>query len=205
MDIFNDLVLPLATSPWVYLIALLLVVLDGICPVFPSELIVAGLAALAASSAVPDIVLLLLTASLGAMLGDSLTYALGRLIGVRRLQSTRLRPLARLLRWASRRMGPRAGMVVLTARFIPFARLAVNLTAGSTNFPYARFAPFCLVAGVIWAADNVTLGYFAGHWFRNQPLLGMALAIGLAMAIGLALDFFTASARPHKPRRSSRA
>lgn len=188
MDILNDLVLPLATSPWVYLLAFLLVVLDGIFPVFPSEVVVVGLAALAASSAVPDILLLLLTATLGAMIGDSLTYALGRLVGVRRLQSTRFRPLARLLRWASRRMGPRAGLVVLTARFIPFARLAVNLTAGSTGFSYARFAPFCLVAGVAWATYNITMGYLAGQWFAQQPVLGMILAIGLAILIGFLLD-----------------
>ena len=58
MDILNDFVLPLATSPWVYLVALLLVVLDGVFPVFPSEVVIVGLAALAASSAVPDIILL---------------------------------------------------------------------------------------------------------------------------------------------------
>lgn len=199
MDILNDLVLPLATSPWVYLVALLLVVLDGVFPVFPSEVVVVGLAALAASNAVPDISLLLLTASLGAMLGDSLTYALGRLVGVRRLQATRFRPLARLLRWASRRLGPRAGMVVLTARFIPFARLAVNLTAGSTGFAYARFAPFCFIAGVVWAAYNVTMGYLAGQWFHDQPLLGMALAILLAVLIGLLLDRFGARRRRSAP------
>ena len=195
MDIFNDLVLPLATSPWVYLIALGLVVLDGVFPVFPSEVVVVGLAALAASSAVPDILLLLLTASLGAIIGDTLTYTLGRVIGIRRLQQTRFRPLVRLLRWASRRMGPRAGMVVLTARFIPFARRAVNLTAGSTGFAYRRFAPFCLVAGAAWAAYNVAMGYIAGQWFASQPLLGMALAIGLAVLIGLALDFMAARLR----------
>lgn len=195
MDILNDLVLPLATSPWVYLVALLLVVLDGVFPVFPSEVVVVGLAALAASSAVPDIILLLLTAALGAMLGDSLTYALGRLIGVRRLQSTRFRPLARLLRWASRRMGPRAGMVVLTARFIPFARLAVNLTAGSTGFSFVRFAPYCLSAGLVWAGYNVTMGYLAGQWFRSQPLFGMVLAIALALVVGLMLDHLTTRRR----------
>lgn len=188
MDILHELVLPLASSPWVYAIALALVVLDGVFPVFPSEVVVVGLAALAASSAVPDVVLLLVVASAGAILGDTLTYGLGRQIGIRRLQQTRLRPLARLLRWASRRLGSRAGLVVLTARFIPFARLAVNLTAGSTGFAYIRFAPFCLAAGIVWAAYNVTMGYLAGQWFARQPLLGMALAIGLAVAIGFALD-----------------
>lgn len=188
MDFLNDFLLPLANSPWIYAIALALVVLDAVFPVFPSEVLVVGLASLAAASAVPDLMLLMLVASAGAFVGDILTYTIGRQIGIRRLQSTRFRPLARMLRWASRRLGPRAGMVVLTARFIPFARLAVNLAAGSTGYAFARFAPFCLAAGLAWAIYNVTMGYLAGHWFKSQPLLGMAIAIALAVLLGFALD-----------------
>jgi membrane-associated protein len=188
MDLLTDTILSLATSPWVYLIALGLVVLDGVFPVFPSEVVIVGLAAIAASGTMPDPVLLFIVAAVGAMIGDTLTYTLGRLVGVRRLQATRFRPLARMLRWASRRMGRRTGMVILTARFIPFARLAVNLTAGSTGLPIVRFAPFCVLAGIAWAAYNVTMGLAAGRWFAGQPLLGMGLAIVLAVALGLLLD-----------------
>ncbi len=188
MDIVTDLILSLATSPWVYLITLLLVVLDSLAPVFPSELVIVGLASLAASSAAPDPLVLLAVAATGAMVGDMLTYLLGRTIGIRRLQATRFRPLARLLRWAGRRMGRHTGMVILTARFIPFARLAVNLTAGSTGFALARFLPVCLLAGSAWAAYNVAMGTLAGHWFSHQPLLGMLLAVALAVVLGLALD-----------------
>lgn len=199
MDILTGLILPLAASPWIYLIALALVVLDGVFPVFPSEVVIVGLASLAASSAAPDLLVLLLVAAMGAIAGDSLTYAIGRLVGVRRLQATRLRPLARLLRWASRRLGPRAGMVILTARFIPFARLAVNLTAGSTGYAYQRFFPFSLAAGMVWAGYNVAMGYFAGQWFSAQPLLGMVLAIILAIGFGVLLDALSSRLRRRKP------
>ena len=133
--------------------------------------------------------------TVGAIAGDMLTYALGRLVGVRRLQATPFRPLARMLRWAGRRMGRRTGIVVLTARFIPFARLAVNLTAGSTGIALSRFAPFSLAAGLAWAVYNVAMGALAGRWFASQPLLGMALAIVLAVAFGFILDAVTARLR----------
>jgi membrane protein DedA with SNARE-associated domain len=201
MDILNDLVLPLASSPWVYAIALGLVILDSFFPLFPSEVVIVGLASLAASHAAPDILLLLLIAALGALIGDILTYFLGRVIGVRRLQSTRLRPLVRLLRWASRRLGRRAGMVILTARFIPWARLAVNLTAGSTGYAFWRFAPFCLAASALWAAYNVTMGYLAGHWFSGQPIIGMLAAIVLAVALGFLLDAINTRIRRNGPNR----
>lgn len=199
MDLITGFILALATSPWVYLLALALVMLDGVFPVFPSEIVIVGLAALSASQGTPDATLLFLTATLGAIIGDTLTYGLGRLVGVRRLQSTPFRPLARSLRWAGRRMNHRMGMVILTARFIPFARLAVNLTAGSTNIPFARFAPFCVLAGCAWAAYNVAMCSLAGRWFNDQPLLGMALAIVLAVAFGFLLDF--AASRLRRTRR----
>jgi len=177
-----------------------LVILDGFFPLFPSEMVIVGLASLAASTASPDILILLVIAALGAIIGDSLTYFLGRSVGVRRLQATRFRPLARMLRWASRRIGQRTGLVILTARFIPFARLAVNLTAGSTGFSLSRFLPFCLVAGCAWASFNVALGSVAGHWFSHQPLLGMALAILLAIFLGLTLDRIMARLQRRTPR-----
>jgi membrane-associated protein len=199
MDFVSDFILALATSPWVYLVALGLVVLDGIFPAFPSEVVIVGLASLAASGTAPDTALLLIVAASGAMIGDTLTYAAGRAIGIRRLQATRFRPLARLLRWASRRMGSRTGMVILTARFIPFARLAVNLTAGSTGFSLRRFVPFCILAGCAWSAYNVAMGSLAGRWFSHQPLVGMVLAITLAILLGFILDTTLGRFRRQRP------
>ena len=201
MDALTHLALSLATSPWVYAIALALVVLDGIFPVFPSEIVIVGLASLAASATAPDPVLLLLVAATGAIIGDGLTYAIGRRIGIRRLQASRFRPLARMLRWASRRMMGRAGRVILIARFIPFARLAVNLTAGSTGFGLARFVPLSLVAGSAWASYNVGMGCLAGRWVSDNPLLGMGLAIGVAVTVGFALDVIATRLRRQTPRR----
>lgn len=201
MDALTNLALSLATSPWVYLIAMALVVLDGVFPVFPSEVVVVGLASLAASSAVPNTMLLVLVAATGAIIGDCLTYSIGRKLGVRRLQATRFRPLARMLRWASRRMMGRVGLIILIARFIPFARLAVNLTAGSTGFGFARFMLCCLVAGSAWAAYNVSMGSLAGRWFSGNPLLGMALAIAMAITIGVSLDAIAARWRRRSTKR----
>lgn len=188
MDALADLILPLAASHWIYAIAFGLVVLDGFFPLFPSEAVIVGLAALAASTGLPSVLALLLVAALGAIVADSATYAIGRALGRSRIEAIPIKPLHRLLAWAELSLARRPTILVLVARFIPWARLAVNLSAGALTFPYWRYAPFCILASTLWAIYNVTMGYLAGQWFSSNPLLGMAIAIVVAIALGVALD-----------------
>lgn len=195
MDFLHDIILPLAASPWIYLIALALVILDGFFPLFPSEAVIVALAALAASSEAPHLLPLLLIATLGAIVADNATYLIGSLLGRQRVENLRVAPLTHLLGWAEKRLQTRPAMLVLVARFIPWARLAVNLTAGTVSYPYRRFAPLCMLASALWATYNVAMGYLAGRWFAGNPLLGMILAVVFAIVIGLALDKLIGLAR----------
>lgn len=188
MDFLPDVILSLAASPWIYLAALALVILDGFFPLFPSEAVIVGLAALCASTGSPNLIPLLLVATLGSATADTATYLLGRMVGRRRLDNLRLRPLSRLLDWAETGLATRPAMLILVARFIPWGRLAVNLMAGALAYPYLRHAPYCLLASTLWAIYNVAMGYLAGRWFMGNPLLGMVIAIILAIGFGLVLD-----------------
>ena len=184
-----DIILPLAASPWIYVVVAIFVIIDGIFPLFPSEAVVVGLAALASSSGVPSGPLLLLAAASGAVLGDSAAFAIGKGLGQTRMDLRRYGLLARMLDWTSAGLRQRPGTFILTARFIPMARLAVNLTAGLEGFPYLRFLPLCALASLAWATCNVAIGFAAGQWFGENPLLGMCIAIGLAMSLGWLADF----------------
>jgi membrane protein DedA with SNARE-associated domain len=82
-------------------------------------------------------------------------------------------------------------VLVITGRYIPVGRIAVNLTAGATGFPYRRFVPLSIVAGVSWALYSVGVGVLAGAWFRETPLLGAAVAVVVAIAMGLVIDRIT--------------
>jgi len=195
MDFLHDIILPLAGSPWLYLIALALVVLDGFFPLFPSEAVIVALAALAATNDSPHLLPLFLTATAGAILADNATYLIGRSLGRQRVENLRLPPLTRLLGWAEKSLQTRPAMLVLVARFIPWARLAVNLTAGTVSYPYRRFAPLYVFASTLWATYNVAMGYLAGRWFSSNPLLGMILAIVFAIIVGVVLDKLIGLAR----------
>ena len=197
MDILNDYVLPLAASPWIYAIAFVLIAVDGFFPPFPSESVVVALAALSASNGVPDIGPLLAVAAAGAVAGDTVAYLGGR----RRLLQLRFAPLARLVGWAEAGLAARPGTLFLAARYIPLGRFGVNVTAGAVDYPFRRFLPWCIAAGASWAGYTVLVGFAAGKWFEQQPLLGMAVAIIVAFALGWLLDLAIGLVRTRFGRR----
>ncbi|MBN9364463.1 MULTISPECIES: VTT domain-containing protein [unclassified Devosia] len=201
MDILNDYVLPLAASPWIYAIAFVLIAVDGFFPPFPSESVVVALAALSASNGVPDIGPLLAVAAAGAVAGDTVAYLGGRAIGRRRLLQLRFAPLARLVGWAEAGLAARPGTLFLAARYIPLGRFGVNVTAGAVDYPFRRFLPWCIAAGASWAGYTVLVGFAAGKWFEQQPLLGMAVAIIVAFALGWLLDLAIGLVRTRFGRR----
>lgn len=188
MDILNHYVLPLAASPWIYAIAFVLIAVDGFFPPFPSESVVVALAALSASNGVPDIGLLLVVAAAGAIAGDNVAYLGGRAIGRRRLLRLQFKPLTRLIGWAEAGLAARPGTLFLAARYIPLGRFGVNVTAGAVDYPFVRFLPWCIAAGASWAGYTVLVGFAAGKWFEQQPLIGVVVAIVVAFALGWVLD-----------------
>jgi membrane-associated protein len=188
MEFLSDFVMSLAASPWVYLIVFAVVVIDGFFPPVPSESVVVALAALAISAGTPNLVLLLLATASGAVLGDTIAYLIGRSIGVDRFRWMRRPKVASAIAWATRGLDRRAATLLLTARYIPVGRVAVNMTAGATRFPIRRFLPLAALAASTWAVYSVVIGVLAGAWMRDNPLLGAGLAIVLALGIGFVID-----------------
>jgi membrane-associated protein len=64
-----------------YVIAIVIPALDAVIPVLPSETVIIALGVATAGSADPRIALLVACATLGAFLGDNLSYLIGRRFG----------------------------------------------------------------------------------------------------------------------------
>lgn len=77
---------------------------------------------------------------------------------------------------------------MFTARYVPFARIAVNLAAGATKVPLARYLPLSAAAGLAWAAFNTAMGAVVGAAFADRPLLALAVSIPVAVVAGLVVD-----------------
>ncbi|KPI14093.1 SNARE associated protein [Actinobacteria bacterium OK006] len=168
---------PLTGSPWIYAAVAVSVLLDVFLPVLPSGVLVitAATAAAAGSSAgaavgqaVPNILALTLSAATASVLGDLVAYRLAWRGGERLdraiARSRRLSSAQERLGAVLARGGGARGALVVLARFAPAGRSVVSLGAGGVHRRVREFLPWSIVAGLVWAAYSVALGYFGGQW-----------------------------------------
>jgi membrane-associated protein len=184
----NDFAVHLADSGWVYWVVFAFAAFDALVPVVPSESVVVALAAISQSTGEPHLAFLALAAGLGAFVGDNTTFRLGRLIGIERFGWMRRPRMVAAFATARHELDHRAALLILTARYVPVGRVAVNLTAGATGFGYRRFVPLAALAALTWSGYSVLIGVVAGQWAADHPLYGAAVAVTIAVALGLGID-----------------
>jgi membrane protein DedA with SNARE-associated domain len=163
-------------------------VIDGFFPPIPSESVVVGLAAVAATADIPNPLLLIATAGAGAFVGDNTAYLIGRGTGTRRWAWMRGPRMQAAFHWAGRELRKRPASLILVARFVPIGRVAVNLTAGATGYPRPKFVGLTVLSATVWAGYSVAIGLFFGQWFEDNHLLGATIAIVCAIVLGIAVD-----------------
>ncbi|WP_082763650.1 DedA family protein [Frondihabitans sp. PAMC 28766] len=188
MDAVNASIVSLAGSPWVLVIVLLLVVVDGFFPPVPSESVVVALAAVGFATGLPNPWLVLVVAALGSFLGDNIAFLIGRSVGLDRFRWLRGRRISALREKARSNLERKPAAVILTARFIPVGRVVVNVLAGANGFSRRRFVALTAVSGVAWAAYSILIGIVAGSWIHDNPLLGIGIAVGMALVVGVLVD-----------------
>jgi membrane protein DedA with SNARE-associated domain len=191
----NDFILAAAGQPWVLFIVLACCFIDGFFPPIPSESVVVGLAAVAATADVPNPWLLAGIAALGAFTGDNTAYLIGRGVGTQRWRWMRGPRMQRAFRWAGGELRKRPASLILVARFVPIGRVAVNLTAGATHYSHIRFVALTVLSATLWAGYSVAIGLFFGQWFEENHLLGAAIAIVCAITLGIIVDIVISKLR----------
>ncbi|WP_328851039.1 DedA family protein [Micromonospora globbae] len=205
MDAVLDLLRETVTSPWVYLILVAVTAVDAFFPAVPSEAAVITAAVLSASAGHPHIVGVIASAAAGALIGDHISYAIGRGGGSRRL--TRLPERSRRRagsEWARRAIDRRGGVILTISRYIPGGRTAVTLTMGAVRYPRRSFLLFDAVAAVTWGLYCALLGYFGGLAFERDPIKGVVAGLGLSIGVTLALEGFRALRRRAHRRAAAR-
>ena len=202
MDIINELILQASSSPWLYLVMFAVAVIDGFFPPVPSETVLVAAAALAVSSGEPNLLLLCAVASVGALIGDNIAYAIGRSMGTDRFAWMRRPRVARAFAWSQRSLDHHGAALILGARYIPVGRVAVNMSAGALGYPWLRFLPVSAAAALTWSAYSAGIGLLAGHWLSGQPLLSAVLGVVLALLIGIVIDRVSAALRRRRAPRT---
>lgn len=180
--------LELAASPWLFPLVFLLVVGDAFLVVLPSETVVVALGALAGATGTPWVGVLIPVAALGALTGDLLCFLIGRRVGLDRWAWQRRGRVSVALERVRATILRRTAVLVFTARYVPFARIAVNLSAGAARLPLSRFLPLSAAAGLGWAIYNVVIGAMFGSALPERPLLAIVLSVIAAVALGVTID-----------------
>ena len=113
-------------------------------------------------------VALVLAVIAGALVGESIGFALGRFFG------PRIR-MSRLGRWLGERnwvraetfLARRGGVAVFVSRFLPVLHSLIPLTVGMSPMRYRTFIAWTLPATTIWTLAYVSVGAFAAGTFRE--------------------------------------
>ncbi|CAM5428716.1 membrane protein [Streptomyces avidinii] len=184
----------LTSSPWIYALVALSILLDVFLPVLPSGILVITAAAAAAAAGaagpvavhaqVPDILALLVTAVTASVLGDMAAYRLARRGGARLDRAiARSRRLTRAQERLGTALARGGGALVVVARFAPAGRSVVSLGAGKTQRKVKEFLPWSVLAAIAWAGYSVALGYFGTQWL-GTTWLGTAVSLIALFAAG---------------------
>ncbi|MEU2205282.1 VTT domain-containing protein [Microbacterium oleivorans] len=185
---FADLLTSVAAGPWALPALFALVLADAVLVVVPGEVAVTAAGALAAATGTPPLAAVVAVAAVAAFCGDALCYGVGRFAGVERWGWMRHRRIHAAFEWAGARLSRGTATVVFTARFIPFARLAVNLTAGATRVPAARYLGAVAVAATVWALYQAVVGAAVGGLLPGSPALAVIVSIAVAIILGVTID-----------------
>ncbi len=164
MEFINEAVLHAAGQWWIYPLLLVFFFVDGFAMVVPSETLIVALAAFSLRSGEPNLWILGLTALIGAIAGDNMAYLLGRRIGLERFRWMRRPKVQLAFSWARQELERRGAVLIFTARYIPWGRVAVNYVAGHHRFS----TPALLRPGCDGVRD--VGGLLAGHRTAGQFL-----------------------------------
>lgn len=201
LEFLTDLVTGAAASPWVFVLVFLFCALDGFFPPVPGETIVVAVAAISWSTGTPSLPLLVLTAWAAAWAGDLIAFGIGRRLGREPFRWMRRDAVRSVRRRVDDQLAVRPASVLLTGRFVPVARVLVNMAAGAGRMPLSRYLPISILASAAWTAWTVAVAGLAGILLPTNPLLTAALAVVIAVATGWGIDRIASARRSAQERR----
>ncbi|GAA1625898.1 DedA family protein [Georgenia ruanii] len=125
---------------------------------------------------------------LGAVIGDSAGYAIGRRWGRRLLTGT----VGRWVRHdhldrAEHFLAERGGKAVFIGRFTAALRVLIPGLAGMARLPYRTFAGYNIAGGTLWAVAAVLLGYLGGSSWQHVEHIASRVGLGILVLVVLAL------------------
>lgn len=155
-------------SQFGYLAVFGLIFFENVFPPIPSELILplSGFLVIQTSMQLP---LVIVSATIGSVVGAFVLYGVGRLLSQDRLETFFDTKAMRLLGFKSDDVSKAIGwfdrrgqITVLLCRCIPVVRSLISIPAGTAKMNVVRFTLYTLVGSAVWNTVLCSLGYAAG-------------------------------------------
>jgi membrane protein DedA with SNARE-associated domain len=176
-------------GPWIIFV---IVAFESAGVPLPGETILVAAATLAASTGQINIVVVVLAAAAGAIVGDGMGYMVGRRFGL-----PFLRRYGRYIRLDEDRLligrylfFQYGNAIVFFGRFIAVLRMFAALLAGANSLPAGRFFFFNITGGVCWACLFGFGAYAVGAEIYKISGTLSVISLGLFIAAGFALSIF---------------
>ena len=183
-----------------YLGVALLVVLENVFPPIPSE-IVLPFAGFVAQRGSDSVVLMILAATVGSVIGALIMYWIAAVIGDERLHvftrkfgkwvQIREADLTRAEEWFDRH----AVSAVLFGRCVPLIRSVVSIPAGFRRMKLIPYIAYTFLGSLVWNIALVGAGAMLGeNWERVEPVVAtfqwIVIVLIVAAAARLVYTFF---------------
>mgnify|MGYP006157904855 CR=1 FL=1 len=178
-----------------YLGVALLVVLENVFPPIPSE-IVLPFAGFVAQQGSDSVVLMILAATVGSVIGALIMYWIAAIIGDERLHAFTRRfgkwvqireaDLTRAEEWFDRR----SSAAVLVGRCVPLIRSIVSIPAGFRRMKLTSFVVLTAIGSAVWNIALIGAGAVLGdQWERVGEYVGVFQWLVIAAVLLLLVRF----------------
>ena len=132
---------------------------------------------------------LLIGSTIGAILGDSTGYYLGRRFGrqIFNRKESVLFHRDNLVR-AERFYTTYGPLSIVLARFVPFVRSFAPILAGIGQMPYRKFLAYNIFGGLLWVLSLGLLGFYLGSTVPNidriiLPIIGVIVVVSILLVL----------------------
>lgn len=130
---------------------------------------------------------LIAACTLGAIMGDIISYWLGARIGPQLMRKKSFRKRRPLLKRAEAFFSQHGGKSLFFARFLGPLRGIVPFVAGGARMRPAPFLSYTLISSILWGISYPGIGYLGGaSWHYAQNLstrFGLLIALALAVTV----------------------
>lgn len=153
-----------------------------------------------------DLVLLLVLASLCAVIGDQTGYLIGRKTGsaLFKREDSILFKRKHLLK-AHDFYEKYGNKTIVIARFVPIVRTFAPAVAGAAQMNYRRFVTYNIMGGILWVFSMILGGYIMGKTIPNlDKYIHLVIVVVVFLSILPAIiEIYKARRKPKeaKPRR----